>query len=286
MNDKYEQISMLVDGELPTEAANELLREIMADETLRKELEEQLRLRATLAPWRKQQPKNALLHATISQAAPTTSHFGPSPLRRYAEIVGAAVLAGLLVFAGFWVARNGHQPNQVAYNPPLKQSWIITPEKQKEVADIFAFHESVAGPLTWLADGESKIEVNEASETSAKQQAIAVLIRLKGDPNQPTRETKMLEHEYIVVCRAGSPATIDLPDGDTSLKLHLLAERDKNNHVQIQYAFAAMSPDHTPGTLSGERVLGLQSRSLGQLVMNHELYSVEAGAWQLGKTKP
>ena len=291
MNDKLEQISLLVDGELPTEAANELLRETLGDAELRNALEEQLRLRALLAPWRGQQPKAPLLHTTIPHAAPPAHRFGPSPMRRYFEIVGAAALAGLLVFAGFWFAQNQHPQNLIATNQPAtnrpapKQSWIITPEKQKEVTDIFAFHESVAGPLTWLADGESKITVDEASKTPEDQQPIAVLIRLKNVYGQPKAGQGPSEHEYIVVCRAGNSATINLPDGDTSLKLRLFAERKPNKNVQIHYEFAAAAKDDTLVTLSGERQLDLRSQSLGPLVMNDQLIDVEAGAWQIEKAK-
>jgi hypothetical protein len=203
-------------------------------------------------------------------------------VERLGSLAMAACVGGLLVLAGVWAAggmgRSGRpeSPGPGSGSRALAQ---VSPEQMQQVARVFAFHESVAGPLAWYAADDQNIRVASAQGAEAGHAPIAVLLRL--EPAVPGAAARTL----LIVCREQQPTVIELPaesPGRAGLRV-FLSPRTVSGKVDVQYAIAVTGgADWAPSaTLSGQRRVGLAETSLGQLALGERLYSVEAAAWSV-----
>jgi len=273
-------MSQLVDGELPSDQANELLSGVLDDADKRESLKELLRLRQATAAWRARQPTKPILAMTDQPRSFRRNRL----VWRMGGLAVAACIGGLLVLTGVWAAgwvlnpvRPAHQW-QVSPAPDSPTSLArVSPEQMRQVAQAFELHESVAGPLAWYADDDQNIQLASAQGAQSGQ-PIAVLLRLEGEAASPSRT-------LIIVCREDSPAVIELPSetpSQTGLRVYL-APKAANGKVQIHYAIAADGDSREPAlaSLAGQRPLGLTETPLGQLAMGDSVLNIEAAAWPL-----
>jgi len=285
-------LSQLVDNELPADQAGLVLIEALEDAESCRRLRDMLKLRQTLAPWRRQEPPRAIVVAPPVPSASSVSH----TLWRPVSLAAAAVLGGVLVASGFYldallrgnralVTTDWPSANAIAppgKTPDLPQSVaIVTPEERREIARAFALHESVAGPLSWYAADEATIQVAPAEPGEELQEPIAVVLRLNAAEGCQPSEGKT----YAIVCRSNAPAVIELPRSAAmgSARLRLLSTVTEDG-VQLQYALAAdglqTGPDQSAAVV-GRRHVGSRQTSLGQLAWNDCLVNVDASAWPL-----
>ncbi len=292
-------LSQLIDGELPVEQANEVLAEVLGElshvlgsfEEAR-QLYAMLQLRRTLSPWRQQEPSKVVV-------APPMHFVGrTSPLRRQVmSLASAAVLGGILVAGGFFLSslltgpqhggpiasqtKNSAAVCEKATGRDRQPVIVVTPEQRREIANAFALHESVAGPLSWYAADDSTIQVAPAEKGEPMREPIAVVLRLTQDcPGQG--RVSIQPKTYVIVCRNNDTATIKLPPSAMAANLRLrLLSTASNAHVKLQYVLAADSPkqDMEDAVLAGGRHVGLDQTSLGQLAMNDCLVNIDASAW-------
>jgi hypothetical protein len=284
------QISQLVDGELPADQANVLLDALLDDSSLQQVLREHLRLRGTLAAWRALSPDDPGEESPAvarSARAPTDAN---RPGRWWVrggggiQLLGGALLGGLLVLAGvlaggFYRSEPAATPDLrvASVEPPASRTWLITPQRQKEVQEVFALHELVAGPLAWMADADQQVRLGEAAVVQESQPTVAVLLRI-----QPSGGEGAV-HEYAVVCRAGMAATVDLPYEERLLRVYLVPRVNRPGEaIRFRYALAVPTGDEElakHAVLSGERRLDVQAVPLGQMVVEDQLLELSAGGW-------
>ena len=187
MNDERNEIlfSQLADGELESDRLNEVLLDALDDEQSRTKLKEMLRQRQATSPWRGVQPPRPIV-IVAKQAAPMPRRRLPW---RVASMAVAACLGGVLVLTGFWAAgRLGNSgPAEPRYGPGIEtvSSPAVTTEQMQQVAEVFALHESIAGPLAWYAADDQNIKLASARGAEASNQPVAVLLRLT--PTSPAR---------------------------------------------------------------------------------------------------
>lgn len=289
MNSEHDEIlmSMLADGELPSDQTNDLLLDVLDDAAGREKLKELLRLRQATAGWRASQSPRPVMVVTGR----------PEPLRprrrawRMGSLALAACLGGLLVLVGVGAAR-WLGSRQV----PGNAGAVVTSEQMAQVSQAFALHESVAGPLAWYAADDQNIRLASARGAEAGRQPIAVLLKLEraagmASPGEPRPGARTL----VIVCRSDEPAVIELPAESADrpgLRVYL-APKASEGKVQMQYAIAADglagsrqngdSPQPVLASLTGQRRLGLTETPLGQLAMGDSVLNVEAAAWTLPK---
>lgn len=278
MNDERDEIMMsqLADGELTSDQANELLLGVLDAPDEREKLKEFLRLRQATAPWRTSQPPRPVV--IVAERRRT---FRRSRLAwRTGGLAVAACVGGLLVLTGVWAAGwmgRSVQPNHQGLGAP-RAAVQVTPEQMRQVAKVFALHESVAGPLAWYAADDRNIRLASARGTEAGLPAIAVLLKL--DPTGGTGSRTVM-----IVCREDAPAVIELPAdmaGHAGLRVYL-APRAVNGSVEMHYAIAVdgQSPQAPAASISGQRRLGTAEAPLGQLTMGDRVLNVEAAAWAM-----
>jgi hypothetical protein len=159
----------------------------------------------------------------------------------------------------------------------------VTPEQMRQVAMVFALHESVAGPLAWYAADDETIRVASARGTEVGQTPIAVLLKL--GPAGPDAAVRTL----VIVCREDRSSVIELPAESASragLRVYL-TPRTVNGKVEMQYAIAVDGGEHrvAAASLSGQRRIGLTETSLGQLALGEKVLNVEASAWPLSQER-
>ena len=231
----------------------------------------------------------------------------PRPLRRgrmawrMSSLAVAACVGGLLVLAGVWAAGWMARPAEpgrqglVAQAPPAGYADQVTPEQMRQVAKVFALHESVAGPLAWYAADDRNIRLASARPAEAGLPLIAVLLRLESAapgaavsaPSASSGQARsgQAARTIMIVCREDAPTVIELPAemaGQAGLRVYL-APRAVNGKVDMQYAIAmdGQSQDAPLASLSGQRSLGLAEAPLGQLAMGDRVLNVEAAAWAM-----
>lgn len=275
MNAEQQDIffSQLTDGELPSDEVNALLLETLDDPAGRQRLRAMLELRQATRAWRQAAP-----------AAPVIVAQGPLRVHRrrawrLGGLAAAAMIGGLLVLAGFWAGgfnRNsgGSPSSPVAVAP----SASVSPEQMRQVASVFALHESVAGPLAWYAADDQTIKLASIGGVEASNKPVAVLLRLV--PTGPGGTPKT----YVFVCREKEGANIELPaeGGGGSLRVYL-APHSVNGKVNVQYVIALgdADPGQEGASLAGRRPVGLTQTSLGQLALGDRLLNVQACAWPM-----
>lgn len=281
-------LSQLVDQELPTDAACQLLLEVLDDAETRQRLQAMLQLRHAFCSWRKQEPRG-----TIVAVAPERSAAASSSRGRLMSLAAAALLGGVLVSAGFLLggrfldkrpampiaespaALMPHAPGASGEKP--QAVLVVTPEQRREIARAFALHESVAGPLSWYVSDDSTIKIAPAATTEEKQPPVAVVLRLTPAPACKGSQAKT----YIIVCRNNDPAAIELPQSEVARNVFFrLLPTAGDSKVDLQYAISTDGADRRGGAaLVGHRKVGLGQTSLGQLALDDCLVNVEASSW-------
>ena len=279
MKNKTDEIllSQLADGELESDQINEVLLDVLDDADKRRQLKEHLRLRQSLGLWRRQEPARPIVALSAGhEIRPRHSSLS----RRLGSLAAAAVIGGVLVLAGFWTAgrinpveEKGRGNSRVA---------AVTDEQMRQVASVFALHESVAGPLKWYAADDQRIQLASAGEAEAGRKPVAVLLRLAPAGTEPAQV-----RNYVIVCRNGESATIEFPQagGASTVRMRLLPGV-RDGKVNIRYAITVDGPEPAPRTsaaLSGQRLVGLDHTPLGQLALADELVNVDASAWVIPK---
>ena len=261
-------LSQLADGELDGDQANDILLEVLDDEALREQLRAQLRLRRSLAPWRQQQPARPVL----ALQAPKPKFKAGGGVWRLGSLAAAAVIGGVLVMAGSWIAGHGSRPDGPDGHQTIS---AVSTETRREVAEVFALHESVAGPLKWYAADDQRIQLAAAEGVEGVGRPVAILLRLA-----PTGDRAK---SYAVVCRNNQYARVDLPAADGTGGLHLrMMPTVQNDRVMVRYAIAMDSPEESGvarAVLAGQRALGLKHTLLGRLVYNEQPFDIGASAW-------
>ena len=268
MTDRIDEslLSQLADGELDSDRANDVLLDVLDTPALCERLKTQLRLRRGLAPWRTQEPARPV----VALQAPISKHRPGVGSWRLGSLAAAAMIGGALVLAGSWITGRGGRP------PAMDRPHVVpvvSPQTRREVAGAFALHESVAGPLKWYAADDRKIQVAAARDVEASGNPVAILLRLA--------PTGSVARSYVVVCRNGQYADVDLPASDGAGGLHLrMLPTVRNGRVNVHYAVAM---DNSQGSgravLAGQRTVGLEHTPLGQLVYNEQRFDLGASAW-------
>jgi len=275
-------MSQLADGELAGDQANELLLNVLDDAAGRERLKQMLRLRQTTVGWRNRRPERPILAAVDRPGAFRRDRVA----WRMGGLAVAACVGGLLMLAGLratgWLGspvRPLHQW-QIAPAPDTPTGLArVTPEQMRQVAMVFALHESVAGPLSWYAADDQTIRVASARGMEGGRMPIAVLLKL--DPMNPGAAAQTL----VIVCREQQPAVIELPSESpdrSGLRIYLVP-RTVNGKVEMQYAIAADgdSSQAVQSSIAGQRRIGLTETLLGQLALGDKLLNVEATAWPM-----
>lgn len=268
-DDKDILLSQLADGEMETDRANKCLLDVLDDADARERLKEHLQLRLALAPWRSRRPETTLIAAGD---AGRQANRAPA-WRRIMPLAAAAVIGAMLVVSGFLVARRPG-PKAVATTVVAAR---VTPEQMHRIAEVFDLHESVAGPLEWYAAGERNVRLASASPTERVRRPVAILLRLA-----PASGGSTPPGSYVVVCRDGGSAEVELPesiDGGSGLRLRLMPSAE-DGRIRLRYA-VAVTDGEFPAVLAGTRTLGLERTTLGQLALGEKLMNVEASAWTL-----
>jgi hypothetical protein len=273
-------LSQLADGELPSDQANELLLGVLDAPAEREKLKGFLRLRQATVGWRAMQPRQPVM--VVAERPALSLSKGPQSYRRgraawrVGSLAVAACVGGLLVLAGVWAAGFLSNARRSEAPPAVAQ---VSAEQMRQIANVFALHESVAGPLAWYAADDRNIRVASAQEADAGQAPIGVLLKL--DSATPGMRARTL----VIVCRNDQPAVISLPaePGERSGLRVYLTPRTINGKVDVQYAIAmdGPSPQAPLASLSGQRRLGLADSPLGQLAVGDRVLSVEAAAWPM-----
>ena len=293
------QMSQLVDGELTSDEANDVLLNVLDDAAGRTRLKQLLHLRRATAGWRTRQPERAV----VILSRPTRRLRVGQGARRLGGIAVAACIGGLLVLAGVWATdliRGERTPppvNTVSLYRPAPGAQV-TPKQMQQVAEVFALHQAVAGPLAWYAADDQDIRLASARGAEANLTPIAVLLKL--DPSGAGATARTL----VIVCREQQPAVIELPaESPDQVPLRVyLSPHTVNGKIDMQFAIAMRPGGQQPGdasqgsqgsrgnqgslaSLSGERRIGLTETSLGQLALGERLVNVEASAWPIHQEK-
>lgn len=274
-------LSQLVDGELTSDETNGVLLSVLDDAQGRQLLRGMLQLRHGLAPLRNQQPPRPVV-ATLPPA--DKRHWRLLPWRLPA-LGAAAVIGGLLVMAGFWMTGNPAQPPRATFDVRHPLTNVVTAERRRELASVFALHESVAGPLKWYAADDRNISVSHEPRGESAAAPIAVLLRLipTGGPEASTKT-------YVIVCRDRHRANIDLPEPQVASRVSLrLLPEARDGEVKIRYAINASRPGDSAevdAALAGQRHVGLDRTPLGQIALGDRLVNVEASAWIIRDRNP
>jgi hypothetical protein len=293
MNENDEILmSQLADGELPSDQVNELLLDVLDAPAEREKLKGLLRLRQATAGWRTSQPPQPVV---ILADRSRTFRRGRMAWRM-SSLAVAACVGGLLVLAGVWAAGWMARPagpgrqGQMAQGPGAALAAIqVTPEQMRQVAKIFALHESVAGPLAWYAADDQNIRLASARGAEAGLPTIAVLLRLESEVSGAAVSSRsgQTSRTIVIVCREDAPTVIELPAemaGQAGLRVYL-APRAVNGKVEMRYAIAmdGESRQAPAASISGQRSLSMAEAPLGQLAMGDKLMNVEAAAWAMHK---
>lgn len=232
-------------------------------------------------------------------AAAEPARAKPHRGRGLAALAAAAVLGGVLVAGGFYlgarlgaghgfgaVARQTEDPSAgtgKTAREDARPRFVVTPDERREIARVFALHESVAGPLSWYAADDSSIELGAAEKQEASRRPIAVVLRLVPAASCGQGGPKT----YVIVCRSDDTAAIELPKPAKGravcVRLHSTVT---NGNVSLQYAIEAdgsgAEPNHG-AVLAGRRRIGLDQTPLGQLALGDCLVNVDASAWAIGE---
>ncbi len=278
MNDHIEDIELseLVDGELDSDRGNRVLLSVLDDPESRGRLKGFLQMRESLSPWRRQGEPPA--HVATTRSPRPRYAAGVWPVARFAA---AAVLGGVLVTAGFLTTdRDGRYERA----PGLELPWTphaLAVDELRQAASVFAFHESVAGPLTWYAADDQTISLQPRPSDRHEGVPVAVFLHLSSDRDSPTSVGN-----YVVICREGERVRVRFPYTDAPMHFTdiELTPRLRNGTVDVRYTITVggqTGPEQVWGSLAGRSQLGEAQRRLGQVALNDRVFLVSASAGQL-----
>jgi hypothetical protein len=277
-------LSQLADGELPHDETVGALLAALEDEESRNRLRQHLQLRQMSAAWRAQKPSGNLIPAVPAAAPmplrPPSNGFPRGRSFQSSSIMVASVMGGLLVLLGVWVGKSSHGPVLPIVDVKRPPEFIVSPGQRQQIAQVFAFHESVAGPLKCFAADDQEIEVTPADAEIKNAQPLAVVLRLttEGSP-------RPLSHEYVIVCRQGVPVAISLPHGDARFPPGRLYLSPAMEQGKVGLAYSLTMEDaggkSSGAAIAGRRNVGSEPRSLGELALGDRFVRVEASAWPL-----
>jgi hypothetical protein len=276
-------LSQLADGELSHDETVGALLIALEDEESRDRLRQHLRLRQMSAAWRSQKP-SANLAGTLPAAAPTplrpTSNGWRNRNPHSNSVMVASVVGGLLVLLGVWVGKSSHVSLPPIVDTSHSPQFVVSPGQRQQIAQVFAFHESVAGPLKCFAADDQAIEVTPADGDTQTGRPLAVVLRLTTEG-----AARPLSHEYVIVCRQGVPVAISLPHGDARFPPGRLYLSPAMEEGKVGLAYSLTMDDaggkSSGAAIAGRRNVGNEPRSLGELALGDRLMRVEASAWPL-----
>lgn len=295
-----EQLSRLADGDLMADELAEVLLPTLADEAARDRLRDYLLLRQKLSKWRDQVPQHP---ATVAACYPSTQvALEPDSEKRPAasrwgfagQLAAAAALGGILVLGTLVVLKPANRAapsvGQVASQENAEESHAataphvqISSEQQQQVADVFAFYESVAGPLKSYVDTEGTIAVETLpGEAAAASQAvgepIAIVIRFADQAHPNNSHT-----ESLVVVRENVPIKLSLPrvSNQQQPDVYVISNRT-NGKIDVRYAISMPNrTDERSASVAGWKTVGLQETSLGGLALGDRSVQITASAWAI-----
>ena len=273
MNENIDEalLSQLVDGELTSDRQNEVLAQLLDDAEGREKLKEHLRLRRLTGDWRRQEPTGVVTLTHVS-AAPRAE---ASWARRLAPLAAAAVIGATLVTGGFLLARHGERLTGTG------DGVLVTKDDRRRIAQVFRFHESVAGPLRWYAADDGNVFLRASAGTEAVGRPVAVQLHLASSDDQGPAKT------YVIVCRENQSATVELPEPEgTGAPVRLfLMPAARRGVIEMQYAITQEGPPGA-GVVAGQRRVGLEPTRLGQLALGDRLMNIDAAAWLIPEETP
>jgi len=280
-------LSQLADGELAHDETVATLLDVLDSDESRDRLRKHLQLRQMTSAWRSQKPSSDLCPVLPqpSQTPPTppsaTTNGRPRRQRGHGtNFLVASLAGGLLVALGVWVGKSSHVAPQPFAGGAVPQPFVVSPGQRQQIAQVFAFHESVAGPLKCFAADDKAIEMAPADPETQSARPLAVVLRLttEGTPSP-------LAHEYVIVCRQGVPVAISLPHGDASFPPGRLYLSPVVNREGVGLAYSLTMEDaagkSAGAAIAGRRNVGNELRSLGDLALGDRFVRVEASAWPL-----
>jgi hypothetical protein len=270
------RLSELVDGELDRDEANAVLLDTLDDAVARERLKGLLRLRHVLAPWRRQEPRCVQVPISMGSASARSRARGQA-----AGYAIAAAIGGLLVMGGFMLARS---PDREKSRPTATTAgWVqpdLSPETVHQVARVFAFHESVGGPLKWYASDDREVQLASFDGARSLGEPVVVFFDFAGD------DASKAGRRYVVVCRAGQQAAVTFPAGPGDLpavRLQMLPSMHGGN-INLRYVVdlrAAGTGEEQWVSLAGQNDFGRKPLQLGTVVLHDRRFTVAASAGQL-----
>ncbi len=291
-----ELLSMFVDGELDNKQTVELLQEVLDDKSACTQLKKLLKLRQAFGQWREQGDELPIEESNITPSIPSEVSSNRFSLmeRDWGQMLITALLGGVLVLGGILATQHGQKQNRPVVivtdktepEEDLKnqkkpqvgmQQYQVKKSEQQQIAQVFAFQESVAGPLNWYGADNESIQLKTAPQGKATGSPLAIMLHLKG---------KGFDKNYTIVCRDHVPVDVKLPQflpHQKPLKIQIRAVWHEGK-VHLQYALvveAGSQIDGPDALLVGKRHLGLEGVRLGQFTLENRLFSVDANAWRI-----
>ena len=270
------RLSELVDGELDRDEANALLLETLDDAQARAQLKGLLQLRHVLAKWRRQSPPGVRLPMLVRSVR-------RSLLSQPAGYAAAAAIGGLLVMSGFLLARSPgrNAAERTAPSAMVLHRQELSPETVRQTAQVFAFHESVGGPLKWYASDDRQVQLASFDEPRSLGEPIVVYLDLVADASAGAAS-----RQYTVVCRAGQQATMDFPAEPgkvPGVQIQMLPSL-RGGEVELRYIVDLHAPKASRErwvSLAGQNVLGRQPMKLGVAVLDGHHFTLVASSGRL-----
>lgn len=268
-----ERFSQLVDGELSTDETCDVLSATLDDADAREELKEMLNLQRSLRAWRTLEPRSNLVAAAQPHRPPRRRRFLLACC--VAAVAGAAVaVVGMSMFRAN--RKEGVVPDQSQVALPA----TVTREQRREIAEVFRFHQSVAGPLKWFAADDETVQLAAADSTDAGSRPVVVLLRFQSEGERQDRVVK----NCVFVCRERQPMSIRLPSnaGNSRFRVYLVPHtRDGKVHVEFAVSLDGEPNKGSVAALVGRSDVALKETPLGQLVVDGSLINVRANGWVL-----
>lgn len=256
--DNAAMLSQLVDGELGSDETNRLLLKALRNSESRVELLRMLQLRHALAPWRS--------HGEDSlEIKPMRSTLHAGSKYRNALI---AVAAALVVSVSAWVY-NIAVPNGLdlggAESGRSTDRQVASSLSSKDAARILRLHESITGPVAWLAILPDSVQVQKTRAVGVHSQPIACFLNIQSqiDGDFPTTPD-------LIICRLEEKVVLSIPSGTTqskAMRIQLVAVR-REGSLGLQYAISLedrLPNESQTATLTGFMPLRENSRAIGQL---------------------
>ncbi len=249
-------LSALVDGELDSDELNEVLLAALRDERQRGQLERLLELRCALAPWRKQ--GDGADAPSLAMTRASRHRFAGRGVLALAAVLAVTFTAWLLLPAYF---RPATHSKVATVEHAADDAATITPE---DAARVFDLHESMAGPLAWLAVTSGKVEMRSAPQDARDVPAVACFLRL-----EPRAKDAFPQAPDLVICRPDEKVVLNVPAtaGQTKdMQIELVAVR-RGGELGVQYAISleARSDPGASTTFTGFLPLRGSAQAEGRL---------------------